>query len=182
MSNLLVYSLASFRNKSSFRNDPFFELCRLDWTPPFPPKCPIKPRERKNQTLKVILKVFDLRGHVLFSHKWTPWPLKPPICRIGDQNRPKDGWKRIVDPKMRFQTSAQWARIGQNGSKFNNSKTIGFREKIVKYEMSIYAKTKSLLICVYSVLVKFSRIFFSITTKLHFTVTTSKEQFHIFKF
>ena len=55
---------------------------------------------------------------------------------------------------------AQWARIGSNGSKFNNSKTIGFREKIVKHEMSIYAKTKSLLICVYSVLGEFSRIFF----------------------
>ena len=72
--------------------------------------------------------------------------------------------------------------MAQNGSKFNNSKTIGFTEKIVKYEMSIYAKTKSLLICVYSVLGEFSRIFFSITTKLHFTVSTSKEQFHIFKF
>ena len=35
---------------------------------------------------------------------------------------------------------SQWARINQNGSKFNNLKTIGFTEKNVKHEMSIYAK------------------------------------------
>ncbi len=45
-------------------------------------------------------------------------------------------------------TNAHWSKIAKKGQQFNNSKNIDFREKIVKHEMSIYAKAKSLLICV----------------------------------
>ncbi len=67
---------------------------------------------------------------------------------------------------------AQWARIGQNGSKINNSNNIDFREKNAKYEISIYAKPKNLLICTYSVLSGIFADFFLITIKLHLTVST----------
>ena len=73
----------------------------------------------------------------------------------------------------------EWPKTVQNSI---TQKLLVLQKKFVKYEMSIYAKTKSLLICVYSVLGEFSRIFLLITTKLHFTVSTPNEQFHIFKF
>ncbi len=44
---------------------------------------------------------------------------------------------------MDFYPNAQWARIDRNGSKNNNSNNIDFREKIVKDEIIIYAKSKN---------------------------------------
>ena len=42
---------------------------------------------------------------------------------------------------------AHWFRNVKIDQQFKNSKNIDFRENIVKQEMSIYAKAKSLLIC-----------------------------------
>ena len=47
----------------------------------------------------------------------------------------------------RDSTTAHWFRNVKIDQQFKNSKNIDFRENIVKQEMSIYAKAKSLLIC-----------------------------------
>ena len=46
-----------------------------------------------------------------------------------------------------YYTNAHWFRNVKIDQQFENSKNIDFRENIVKQEMSIYAKAKSLLIC-----------------------------------
>ncbi len=46
---------------------------------------------------------------------------------------------------------AHWFRNGNIDQQFKNSKNIDFRENIVKQEMSIYAKAKSVLICTINV-------------------------------
>ena len=90
-------------------------------------------------------------------------------------------WKQI--------SSAHWFRNGKIDQQFKNSKNIDFRENIVKQEMSIYAKAKSVLICtinVWPLLHLVWRIFrgfiLIITVKLQLTVLTPKEEFNIFKF
>ncbi len=50
----------------------------------------------------------------------------------------------IGNKRWRLQINEQWARFALNGSKVNNSKKFDFREKIVKHEIIIYAKYKSL--------------------------------------
>ena len=52
--------------------------------------------------------LWPLRSYIFFLRKWTPRPRKPPISRIGHQNRPKNGWKRIVGQNRWFQTSVEW--------------------------------------------------------------------------
>ena len=70
--------------------------------------------------------------------------------------------------------SAHWFRNVKIDQQFKNSKNIDFRENIVKQEMSIYAKAKSLLICtidvwplLHMVWRIFRGFFLIITVKLH---------------
>ena len=52
---------------------------------------------------------------------------------------------------MTFRDIAHWSRNVKMGQQFKNSKNIDLRENIVKQEMSIYAKAKSLLLCTINV-------------------------------
>jgi len=55
--------------------------------------------------------------------------------------------KFVSSIKKNSLSIAHWFRNVKIDQQFENSKNIDFRENIVKQEMSIYAKAKSLLIC-----------------------------------